>query len=176
MLGDHLQVAAEALPADLGDGRRGGTARPTGDHQHRGEALLQADAAMGIGGAAACVGAGGAVGGGELLAGVPAPGGGGQAIGAEQPAGVGDDLHRAPTGIKKLLDAESQPLNLWLDHPGEVVLQVMSTMIEVADLQPAACLGSRGNVQLVIAQNRVALGGERLAQLGGTGGFAGSMS
>jgi hypothetical protein len=52
----------------------------------------------------------------------------------------------------------------------------MSTMIEVADLQPAACLGSRGNVQLVIAQNRVALGGERLAQLGGTGGFAGSMS
>ena len=95
---------------------------------------------MGIGVAAPCVEAGSAARGGELLAGVPAPGGGGnwhlgvaldggaagplaggevlgqlsygQAIGAEQPAVVGDDLHGAPTGIQQLLDAECQPFDL----------------------------------------------------------------
>jgi len=36
-------------------------------------------------------------------------------------------------------------------------------MIEVADLQPATSLRSGGDVQLVVTQHRVALGGEGLA-------------
>ena len=96
----------------------------------------------------------------------------GQAIGAEQPAVVGDDLHGAPTGIQQLLDAESQPVDLIVDHLGQIVLQLVAAVVEVADLQPAARLWASGDVQLVVAQDGVALGGEDLAQLGGTGGFA----
>jgi hypothetical protein len=64
----------------------------------------------------------------------------GQAIGAEQPAVVGDDLHGAPTGFQQFLDAECQPLDLRLDLTREVVIQLMASMIEIADFQPAACL------------------------------------
>ena len=57
------------------------------------------------------------------LAGGEVPGelSGGQSIGAEQPAVVGDDLHGPPSGI---------------------VLQLMAAVIEVADLQPALGLTS----------------------------------
>ena len=98
----------------------------------------------------------------------------GQAIGAEQPAVVGDDLHGAPTGFQQLLDAECQPFDLGQDLPRQVVLELVAAVIEVTDLQPAACLWARREVQLVVAQQRVALSGEGLAQLGGTGGFAGA--
>jgi hypothetical protein len=92
--------------------------RPSGAHQHRGEALL-------------------AVGGGELFAGVPAPGGcgnshlgfaldggaagplaggemlgqlgGGQAIGENSLPWSVTDLHGAPPGIEQLLAAKRQP-------------------------------------------------------------------
>lgn len=48
----------------------------------------------------------------------------------------------------------------------------MAALIEIANLQPAARLRARGEVQLVVTQHGVALGGEGLAQLGGTGGLA----
>ena len=86
---------------------------------------------------------------------------------------VGDDLHGAPTGIKQLLDAESQPFDLVLNDPRQVVPQLMAAVIQVPDLQPAACIWTSRDVQIVILQNGVALGGERLAQLDGTGGLAG---
>ena len=50
----------------------------------------------------------------------------------------------------------------------------MPAVIEVTDLQPAARLWASGDVQLVVAQHRVALGSEGLAQLSSTGGFAGA--
>lgn len=49
----------------------------------------------------------------------------------------------------------------------------MAAVIQVADLQPAARIWTSGDVELVVSQNRVALGGECLAQLGGTGGLTG---
>ena len=53
-------------------------------------------------------------------------------------------------------------------------MELMPAMIEVTDLQPAARLWASGDVQLVVAQHRVALGSEGLAQLSSTGGFAGA--
>jgi hypothetical protein len=99
--------------------------------------------------------------------------GDGQAIGAEQPAVVGDDLHGAPAGIEQLLDAMGQPFDFGVDLARQVVLELMTAVIQVAGLQPAASLRTGWEVQLVIAQHRVALGGEGLAQFGSAGGFAG---
>lgn len=50
----------------------------------------------------------------------------------------------------------------------------MAAVIEIANLQPAARLRARGEVQLIGTQHGVALGDEGLAQLGDTGGFAGA--
>jgi hypothetical protein len=76
---------------------------------------------------------------------------------------VGDDPHGAPTSIEQFLNAKGQPFDLRLDLTREVVIQLMAAVIEVADLQPAASLRSGGDVQLVVTQDRVALGGEGLA-------------
>jgi len=157
---------------------------------------------MGIGVTAAGVEAGGAVWGGELLAGVPAPGcgghrhlgvaldggaagplaggevfgqlGAGQAIGAEQPAVVGDDLDGAPAGRQQILDALGQPGDFRLDLARQIVLELVAAVIEVAGLQPAPRFGTGRQVEVAVGEDRVAQGGEGLAQLGGTGGFTGA--
>ena len=46
-------------------------------------------------------------------------------------------------------------------------------MIEVANFQPSPCFWAVGDVQLVVRQHRIALGGECFADFTGTGGFAG---
>ncbi len=94
---------------------------------------------MGRGGAAACVEAGGAA---DSLAGGEVPGklGGGQSIGAEQPAVVGDGVHRRPAGIKVFLDSERQPLDLRLDLPRQVDLELQAAVIQVASFQPVTRL------------------------------------
>jgi hypothetical protein len=51
---------------------------------------------------------------------------------------VGDDLHGAPTSIEQFLNAKGQSLDLRLDLTREVDIQLMASLIEVADLQPAA--------------------------------------
>ncbi len=83
--------------------------------------------------------------------------GAGQAIGAEQPAVVGDDLDGAPAGRQQILDALGQPGDFRLDLARQIVLELMAAVIEVA-----------------VGEDRVAQGGEGLAQLGGTGGFTGA--
>ena len=146
---------------------------------------------MGIGVAPPCVEAGSAVGRGELLAGVPAPGGSGhghlgfaldggaagplagrevlgqlgsgQAIGAEQPAVIGDDFHRTPTDIEKLLDAVGQPFDFVCNDTRQIVLQLVTTVVEVTDFKPTLRFLANRDIQLVINKNRVALGGECLA-------------
>jgi hypothetical protein len=87
---------------------------------------------------------------------------------------VGDDPHGAPTGFQQLLDAEGQPLNLWLDLARQIVLELVAAVIEVAGLQPAPRFGTGRQVEVAVGEDRVAQGGEGLAQLGGTGGFTGA--
>ena len=76
---------------------------------------------------------------------------------------IGDDFHRTPTDIEKLLDAVGQPFDFILDHLGKIILQLVTTVVEVADFKPSPRFWANWNIQLVISKNRVALGGECLA-------------
>ena len=75
---------------------------------------------------------------------------GGQAIRAEQPAVVSDDLHRTPTGIEQFLDAEGQPFDFACNDTRQIVLQLVAAVIEVADFQPSPCFWAVWDVELVV--------------------------
>jgi len=51
--------------------------------------------------------------------------GSGQAIGAEQPAVVGNDLHRTPTRRQQCLDAQGESFDLGANDAGQLILELM---------------------------------------------------